>query len=247
VVDASGNNAVMRCMGMRGIYEKEERRQLGGFGVCLSGISRGHEMLELKVPYWLAHGKFLPAYCRFTQFLPGRRKQEGVLKMSVADTESPREARKMARVLHRYLRDVLPEMRASRITGFSGSVFPRQGERFRGVYILTGGDVVSGRRFADAAARGAWPSEFWDRNSGPRYRYVENDHYEIPGRCLFSSRFDNLFVAGTMISADPAAHASARVSGIALATGESAGRMAAAYCGDKKITIRGNVNEDFIG
>lgn len=237
VVDASGNNAVMRCMGMDGIYERDESRQLGGFSVRLSGIARGHEMLEIKVPYWLSKvqsEKNLPSYCRFTQFLPGPRPREGFLKICVADKESPQFARLLVMVLHRYLREVLPEMSASRISGFSERVFPRQDERSRGAYILTGEDVVSGRRFMDAAARGAWPSEFWDKDNGPQYRYVENGHYEIPKRCLQSRRFENLFAAGTMISADPSAHASARVSGIALATGEAAGRLAAAYCSDKK-------------
>ncbi len=232
VIDASGNNAVMRCLGLRGIHESARERQLGGFSVRLSGISTGAELLHIKVPYWLVKGtdgKVFPGYCRFIRFLPGKRPQEGILKMSFPDTESPQAARRLARVVHRFLSSVLPELRQSRLTGFSTNVFPRQAERFRGSYTLTGGDVRHGRRFKDAAARGAWPSEFWDRERGPQYHYVEKGHYEIPKRCLCSARFENLFAAGSMISTDPLAHASVRVSGISLASGEAAGKLAVQY------------------
>ena len=51
--------------------------------------------------------------------------------------------------------------------------------------------------------------------------------YEIPLRALIASDVDGLLLAGRCISGDFLAHASYRVTGNAVATGEAAGTLAA--------------------
>ncbi len=83
-------------------------------------------------------------------------------------------------------------------------------------------------KFPDVAARCAWPIEQWDARGKVRFRYLPaHSHYEIPLRALRCAGVDNLFMAGKTISADVDAIASARVMGCCLATGETAGRLAA--------------------
>ena len=97
-----------------------------------------------------------------------------------------------------------------------------------GQYLLTGADVLAGRKFPDAMAACAWPVEQWDEAGAARFRYLDAGvQYQIPARSLRAAKFENLFMAGKTISADVDAIASARVMGCCLATGEAAGKLAA--------------------
>jgi len=105
----------------------------------------------------------------------------------------------------------------------------RAGQMIVGQYVLTGADVMAGRKFPDAVARCAWPIEQWNAAGVVRFRYLpKGTHYEIPARSLRAARVQNLFMAGKTISADVDAIASARVMGCCLATGAAAGNLAAA-------------------
>ncbi len=106
----------------------------------------------------------------------------------------------------------------------------RAGRMIVGQYVLTGEDVLVGRKFPDAVARCAWPIEQWDVKGAVRFHYLPSGaHYEIPARALRAARVENLFMAGKTISADVDAIASARVMGCCLATGAAAGNLATDY------------------
>ncbi|HEY5345335.1 MAG TPA: FAD-dependent oxidoreductase, partial [Verrucomicrobiae bacterium] len=106
----------------------------------------------------------------------------------------------------------------------------RAGRMIIGQYVLTGDDVLTGRKFPDAAARCAWPIEQWNAGGVARYKFLPaGTHYEIPARSLRAAKIENLFMAGKTISADADAIASARVMGACLATGAAAGNLAANY------------------
>jgi len=106
----------------------------------------------------------------------------------------------------------------------------RAGRMIVGRYILTGSDVLAGRKFPDAVARCAWPIEQWGSDGAARFRHLQpGTHYEIPARALHAAKVENLFMAGKTLSADVDAIASARVMGCCLATGEAAGHLAARY------------------
>jgi hypothetical protein len=106
----------------------------------------------------------------------------------------------------------------------------RAGRMIIGQYLLTGADVLAGRKFPDAIARCAWPIEQWGADGRVRFKYLPaGTHYEIPARSLCAARVTNLFMAGKTISADVDAIASARVMGCCLATGAAAGVLATRY------------------
>jgi hypothetical protein len=110
------------------------------------------------------------------------------------------------------------------------TVARRAGRMIVGKYVLTGEDILAGRKFSDAVARGAWPIEQWDAKGAVRFKYLPaGTHYEIPARSLQAAQVENLFMAGKTISADVDAIASARVMGCCLATGAAAGNLAADY------------------
>ncbi|MCD4742261.1 MAG: FAD-dependent oxidoreductase [Desulfobacteraceae bacterium] len=68
-----------------------------------------------------------------------------------------------------------------------------------------------------------WPVEKWIENKGPQYEYIKNNKpFLIPGSALKDNKFDNLFLAGKSIKVSERLHASTRVMGVSMATGEQA-------------------------
>jgi hypothetical protein len=130
------------------------------------------------------------------------------------------------------------EILRTQVNGFENCLTPmaefaaarRAGRMIIGQYVLTGADVLEGRKFHDGAARCAWPIEQWSAEGRAQLRYLTGGaHYEIPARSLRAAGTQNLFMAGKVISADVDGIASARVMGCCLATGAAAGRLAAAW------------------
>lgn len=132
----------------------------------------------------------------------------------------------------------LIEFLRANVAGFENCTTPvtefipahRAGRMIVGQYVLTGEDVLAGRKFPDAVARCAWPVEQWNAKGVVRFRYLPaGAHYEIPSRSLRAAKIENLFMAGKTISADVDAIASARVMGCCLATGAAAGQLAVSF------------------
>ncbi|MES2437939.1 MAG: FAD-dependent oxidoreductase [Verrucomicrobiota bacterium] len=106
----------------------------------------------------------------------------------------------------------------------------RESRRWVGEYVLTGDDLLAGRRFEDEIALATWPMEFRETPRGPKLRFPQgNRPAGIPLGCLKPAGIERLFVAGRCISTDHDAQASVRVMGTCFATGEAAGRAAAGF------------------
>ncbi len=83
---------------------------------------------------------------------------------------------------------------------------------------------------ADCVVKSFWPVETWDVEKGPVYRYCrENIPFCVPASALKDENFDNLFLAGKSIRVPDDIHASARVMGVCMATGEKASVTAYKY------------------
>jgi FAD dependent oxidoreductase len=127
-----------------------------------------------------------------------------------------------------FLQREVPGFERCRTAQTQFTISRRAGTMILGRYLLTGDDVLAARKFPDAVARGCWPVEQWADDGRQTLRYLPpGEHYEIPAGCLRAARTENLFMAGKSLSADPDAVASARVMGCCLATGASAGKLAA--------------------
>ncbi len=143
-------------------------------------------------------------------------------------TLAEQEGRKRAQAVAEFLKTLPPFARAF-VSHAAPQVGVRESRRVIGRYELTREDVLSGRKFEDAVARGSWPIELWEEGGpGATYEYLDDGQsYDIPLRCLQARDLGNLFVAGRCLSASHEALGSARVIGTCLATGEAAGRAAA--------------------
>jgi hypothetical protein len=99
----------------------------------------------------------------------------------------------------------------------------RESRRLRGVYALTGDDVLGGRRFPDGVCRGAWPIELHVDDGRTEWRLLDDGiWYTVPYRCLVPREAANLLVAGRCISATREGFASVRVIGQCMGEGQAA-------------------------
>jgi hypothetical protein len=122
----------------------------------------------------------------------------------------------------------LPAFANARVLEKSPAAIPRDGRRLKGKFTLTEDDILHARRHPEPAIHAWWPIERWDISLGPTYAYPPiGKPYDIPPAALQSAELDNLLAGGACLSATPAAAASARASGICLATGDLAGNLAA--------------------
>lgn len=120
-----------------------------------------------------------------------------------------------------------------RIPGFSKSYILqtpvqtgiRESRRLAGLYELTGADLARGADFHDSIARGAFPVDIHspDRPGVDCEAGGRQPDYGIPLRCLLPPAVSNLLVVGRALSATFEAHASARITPTAMATGQAAG------------------------
>ncbi len=109
----------------------------------------------------------------------------------------------------------------------------RESRRLMGDYVLTEQDIRSNRIFPDAVAYGGWPMD--EHVSGGILAFDEypskvrnfDGIYTIPYRCFYSSRVDNLMMAGRDISVSKVAFGSTRVMGTCAVGGQAAGTAAA--------------------
>jgi len=237
VIDATGTAELVRLI-KPGLLQHDPRRAAGGLIVRLRGIAAG----AVRFPGGLAivralriavaEGR-LPPGCANAWLDSGIAADEAYLKLAVPVPDDWREhcgeitrsARLAADSAVALLRAMpgFAEARVDRI----GALGIRDGGRVLGEYVLTEADVCAGRRFADAACRCCWPIEYWDPDRGVLMEYLpEGTFYEIPLRALRVRGLSNVWVAGKCLSADPLAHASARVAGCCWSMGEAAGRAA---------------------
>jgi hypothetical protein len=135
--------------------------------------------------------------------------------------------RRMAGEIIRYLSAASDSWRSAYISQWPVRAGIRESRCWIGSYVLTGADLLEGKRFDDEIALATWPMEFREDAKGPRLRFPEDNRPTgIPLRSLIPAGSERLFVAGRCISADHEAQASIRVMGTCFATGEAAGRAA---------------------
>lgn len=139
-----------------------------------------------------------------------------------------------------FLRKYAPGFENCRVKSSATTLGVRETRRFVGEYVLSDADVEKGARFPDAVVHKAWflidihnPA-----GGGQAERHSQPaTPYDIPYRSLVPLKIDGLLLSGRNISGTHRAHASYRVMGVALATGQAAG-VAAALCAREAVLPR---------
>jgi hypothetical protein len=153
-------------------------------------------------------------------------------------TRATVEARREVHQAVKAMRTFSPAWHDLRLVATAPHIGIREGRRIHGLYRVTAKDIIQGTRHPDAVARVTFGVDVHSLHKGDGGGYgsggiPHSQPYDIPLRALIARDIDNLVMAGRCISGDFLAHASYRVTGNAVTTGEAAG-MAAALASQKQ-------------
>ena len=116
--------------------------------------------------------------------------------------------RKQVKQIVVFLKNNIPGFENIRVNGSCTTLGVRESRRINGDYILTGEDLIEGRKFNDAVVHDANfcidihnPDGAGQSESTGCPQLAKN--YDIPYRCLCPLGVDNLLTAGRCISGTP--------------------------------------------
>jgi hypothetical protein len=133
------------------------------------------------------------------------------------------EGRRQVGRFFAFMKDKVPGFEQSYIVDLAPQIGVRETRRVRGLYQLSGSEVIAGADFADTIGVNGWPLE---QHVDGDVKWTWIDHArgfnQLPYRMLVVAGVDNLFVAGRCASMDHDAQSAARVSGACFVMGEAA-------------------------
>lgn len=138
--------------------------------------------------------------------------------------------RKQVEPVVAFLRKVAPGFGNCRVKSSASTLGVRETRRFVGDYVISDWDVENGARHEDVVVHKAWFLIDIHNPAGggqAEKRSQPAMPYDIPYRSLLPKNVEGLLLSGRNISGTHRAHASYRVMGVALATGQAAGTAAA--------------------
>ena len=146
--------------------------------------------------------------------------------------ESELLLRQQVQPIMEFLRKTAPGFANARVKSSASTLGVRETRRFVGEYVISDSDVEVGARFEDVVVHKAWFLIDIHNPAGggqAEKRSQPATPYDIPYRSLVPLEVEGLLLSGRNISGTHRAHASYRVMGVAMATGQAAG-TAAALC-----------------
>lgn len=134
-------------------------------------------------------------------------------------------ARKQIHELISFLKENSNAFHESALISVAVNIGVRESRKLKGVYVLTGDDLINCTQFEDSVALGNYDIDIHSpTGTGTSHRYfAEGEYYSIPYRSLLPKEYDNLLVAGRCLSATHEAQASVRIIPICCCMGEAAG------------------------
>ena len=129
-----------------------------------------------------------------------------------------------------FLRKYVPGYADCRLKGTGSALGVRETRRIMGDYVISDQDVETGARQEDVVVHNAW---FLIDIHNPAGGGQAEGHsqpaipYDIPYRSLLPAGLEGILTCGRCISGTHRAHASYRIGGVCLATGQAAGTAAA--------------------
>ena len=156
-----------------------------------------------------------------------------IVKLNPVDpfdlTRAEMEAREQMFEMVSFLKENIPGFEHADLAFSAPQIGVRESRMIEGEYVMTGDDVLSGRKFEDSISAGNYDIDIHNpEGTGTDiYSLPKGAYYTIPYRSLVPKGSQNLLVAGRCISTDHAAQASVRIMPICATLGEAAGVAAA--------------------
>ena len=244
-IDASGDAELCFSAGVDTDQSSGTSLQRPAFIFAMQGVvihlldEQGRIRLAASIATAVSEGK-LSSGGLGTQVRATRRGSEAYVTLDLAagsffDPTDPTqiselevEGRRLAIELFTFLTTTHPAFKDAYLSAFPTRIGIRESRRLKGRSIITGDAVLSGADSIEAVAFGTWPMENREKNTGPKWRFPQNNRpTQIPLGSLHSNEVSNLWAAGRCISCDHEAQAAIRVMGTCMASGQAAGAAAA--------------------
>lgn len=151
-------------------------------------------------------------------------------------SKAEREARKQVAELVEFFKNNVEGFEKCVLLQTAPQIGIRESRRIKGLYKLTGDDLVNCVHFSDSIARGAYGIDIHSPSGkGTVIKAIpKGSYYTIPYRSIVPDGIDNVLVAGRPISSTHEAHSAMRIMPICANIGEAAG-AAASICLDENI------------
>ena len=131
----------------------------------------------------------------------------------------------------RFFKKYVPGFENAYVLQVADLVGVRESRRMVGDYVLTGDDVLEGRRFDDSVGYCGATVDIHNVEGGRQATHMQAIHnggaYQVPYRMLLPEGVDGLLLTGRCVSADRIAFGSIRQQAGCLVTGQAAGVAAA--------------------
>ena len=143
-------------------------------------------------------------------------------------TKAEITAREQVYELHMFMKNNIEGFENSTLIMSATQIGIRESRMIKGLYTITGDDLVNCVKFEDSIARGKYGIDIHSPDgSGTTIKHIPpDDYYTIPYRSLVPKGIDNLIAAGRCISSTHEAQSAYRVMPICCCIGEGAGTAA---------------------
>lgn len=139
------------------------------------------------------------------------------------------EGRRQALELDHFLKKWIPGFENSSLIFTGPQIGIRSSRQIKGLYTLTGEDILSCKAFPDTIAHSGYPIDIHSpTGAGTDHQKLEwGQFYNIPYRCLIDSHLENIITVGRCISVSFEAQAAVRTTPTMGAVGQAGGVAAA--------------------
>jgi hypothetical protein len=132
----------------------------------------------------------------------------------------------------RFMKKRVPGFQHATFAAIAPRVGIRETRRVMGEHVLTGDEVINGRKHKDVVAKGAQHVDIHqDGTKQVRIPIANGGSYDIPWGCLVPKKLANVMIAGRCLSATREAMGTARTMGPCMAMGQAVGTAAALSIG----------------
>lgn len=134
-----------------------------------------------------------------------------------------------------FFNEEIPGLNHAQVMQTAAKIGLRETRRVMGEHVLSGQEILQGKKFDDGVGANAWPLEMVSAEER-KFIFLEGDDFHtIPYRSLLPRKIDNLLMAGRFISCTHDAQASIRVTGPASVMGQAIGTAAVLSMKEKVI------------
>jgi hypothetical protein len=142
-------------------------------------------------------------------------------------TEAEMNLRKQARNYVTSFKRYIPSLKDICLSATGPNLSIRGSRRIIGEVRVAGEELLSGTKRTDRIGHAAWSPDIHTQKDLTYLHIPDHDYADIPLGCLKVKDAHNVWACGRTISSDFIAHASLRVMGTSLVTGQAAGVAAA--------------------